>query len=789
MLRRPALLLCLIVALPAASGRPLAQAEADIVLRPGRGATVAGAWTVVSDPTAADGAAVRHPNAGAAKLAQAAAQPVHYFEQSFTAEASVPYRLWVRGKAQSDYWGNDSVFVQFSNTVDAGGAARYRIGSASAFEVNLEDCSGCGLSGWGWQDNGWGVGVLGPEVVFATSGSQRIRVQTREDGFTIDQIVLSPQRYVTTAPGPLKNDTTIVPTGPQGTGVTLVRRPYLQQMSSTRVVISWATRESGVPSAQVSGASTARTVTGASRLVPASRSGLGFDYYHHDVVVSGLSPATAYAYDAAVGSAPVMSAGFRTAPATGTGNTAFIVFGDSGTGSTQQRQLATLMSNDTFDVALHAGDIAYGFSNGTGDASYKTYNDWFFDIYASWLPFRAFYPAEGNHDSRPANGDGIAYLDAFTLPTNGASPSYPDHAERYYSFDSGRVHFVVLDTEFAFQDVARRTEQLAWLESDLATTAQPWKIALFHRSPYSAGGEHGSDLAVRAAFSPLFERYGVQLVLSAHEHTYERTRPLRESATGTAVTYIVAGGGGAPLYPSGTAEWTAFSARLHHYVKGVATECTITLTAIGLDGRAFDGATIDRCSQPTPPPSAAEVVLYASDVAPAGRWRLEADGTAAGGHRVRHPDAAAAKITTAAAQPANYFDVTFDAVAGVPYRLWIRGRADNNHWANDSVFAQFDRSVNASGTAQFRIGTTGATEVNIEDCSGCGLSGWGWQDNGWGVGVRGPLIYFAGSGVQRLRIQTREDGLSIDQIVLSPSRYLTASPGALKNDNTILTRP
>ena len=289
-------------------------------------------------------------------------------------------------------------------------------------------------------------------------------------------------------------------------------------------------------------------MTGASRLVPSSRSGLGFDYYHHEVAIAGLSAATSYTYDAALGSAAVMSAGFRTAPATGTGDTTFIVFGDSGTGSTQQRQLATLMSNDTFDVALHAGDIAYGSSNGTGDASYQTFNDWFFDIYAPWLPFRAFYPAEGNHDSRPSNGDGVAYLDAFTLPTNGASSSYPDHAERYYSFDYGRVHFVVLDTEFAFQDTTRRAEQLSWLESDLAATSQPWKVALFHRSPYSAGGEHGSDLTVRAAFAPVFERYGVQLVLSAHEHTYERTHPLRESATGTAVTYVVSGGGGGPLY-------------------------------------------------------------------------------------------------------------------------------------------------------------------------------------------------------------------------------------------------
>jgi hypothetical protein len=781
--RRPATLLLLILAaLPLVPGHPLAQAAADVVLRPGSGATRAGAWTVISDTTAAGGSAVSHPNAGGAKLTQALAQPVHYFEQSFTAEANVPYRLWVRGKAQSNHWGNDSVFVQFSSTVDTSGAARYRIGTTSAFEVNLEDCSGCGLSGWGWQDNGWGVGVLGPEVLFSTPGTQRIRVQTREDGFTIDQIVLSPQNYLTTPPGSLKNDATILPSG-----LTPVRPPYLQQMSSTRVVISWATRESGVPSARVSRASAARTVTGTSRLVPASRSGLGFDYYHHEVVVGGLSAATEYSYEAFVGSAVVVSAGFRTAPATGTGDTTFIAFGDSGTGSTQQRQLATLMSSDTFDLALHAGDIVYGSSNGTGDASYKTYNDWFFDVYASWLPFRAFYPAEGNHDSRPANGNGIAYLDAFTLPTNGASPSYPDHAERYYSFDYGRVHFVVLDTEFAFQDATRRAEQLSWLDADLAATAQPWKVALFHRSPFSAGGEHGSDLAVRAAFAPVFERYGVQLALSAHEHTYERTRPWRESATGTAVTYIVAGGGGAPLYPAGTAEWTAFSARRHHYVKGVATECTLALSAIGLDGRAFDGTTISRCSPP--PPAAAEVVLYASDVTPAGRWRLEPDATAAEGKRVRHPDAGAAKITTAAAQPANYFEVTFDAAAGVPYRLWIRGKADNDRWANDSVFAQFDRSMNASGAAQFRIGTTGAAEVNLEDCSGCGLSGWGWQDNGWGVGVRGPLIYFAAGGAQRLRIQTREDGLSIDQIVLSPSRYLTASPGALKNDTTILPRP
>ena len=76
--------------------------------------------------------------------------------------------------------------------------------------------------------------------------------------------------------------------------------------------------------------------------------------------------------------------------------------------------------------------------------------------------------------------------------------------------------------------------------------------------------------------------------------------------------------------------------------------------------------------------------------------------------------------------------------------------------------------------------------MNLEDCSGCGLSGWGWQDNGWGTGVMGPVLYFDTTGPQTLRIQAREDGFSIDQILLSPSLYLNASPGTLKNDATIL---
>ena len=179
--------------------------------------------------------------------------------------------------------------------------------------------------------------------------------------------------------------------------------------------------------------------------------------------------------------------------------------------------------------------------------------------------------------------------------------------------------------------------------------------------------------------------------------------------------------------------------------------------------------------------------MYASNAAiVGGAWQVVPDATAAGGARISNPDAGAAKVNTALAAPASYIELTFHAEANTAYRLWIRGRATNDYWGNDSVHVQFSGSVDSSGAPVHRIGTTSAAWVNIEDCSGCGLSSWGWQDNGYG-GL-GPAIYFATAGTQTLRIQSREDGVSIDQVVLSGSAYLTAAPGALKNDATILPR-
>jgi hypothetical protein len=175
-----------------------------------------------------------------------------------------------------------------------------------------------------------------------------------------------------------------------------------------------------------------------------------------------------------------------------------------------------------------------------------------------------------------------------------------------------------------------------------------------------------------------------------------------------------------------------------------------------------------------------EVVLYASRATRLeGAWRVESQAGAAGGSLVRHPDAGAAKLTGALAAPVNYFELTFFATANVPYHFWLRGKADNNTWANDSVYVQF------SNVPAYAIGTTNAATMTLEDCTSCGVSGWGWQDNAFGANVLGPHVTFTTTGLQTIRIQTREDGLAIDQIILSPSRFLTTAPGALKGDTTI----
>jgi hypothetical protein len=778
-----------VVLVGATTTLPRAQA-ADIVLYAADVSAIAGNWRRLPSTSGAGGLKMSSEDRGWEMPAVPLAAPVDYFEAEFDAQANVDYRVWLRLRAAANSKYNESVWVQFSTAVTATGSPLYRIGTDRALLVNLENCSGCGVAEWGWQGGAWWLSQ--PATLrFASTGRQRIRVQTREDGVDVDQIVISPGTYASTAPGRLTNDTTIVPRLQQGAG--LLRQPYIQSVTDHGAVVAWTTRTAGGGEVRYSGPAGASSTPSESRLLTASQTGMSSDYYQHEVRLFGLSPSTRYLYTVVVNGTPLTSGTdtFTTAPLRGTGEVRFIAFGDSGVGSTAQRQLAGRMASESFDLAIHTGDVAYGAPDMSGGGSYPQYDAWLFDIYAAWLRLRPFFPVIGNHDEEL--GLARAYRDAFVLPDNGATSGYADHAERFYSFDYGTVHFVALDTELAFQDPVRRQAQLAWLERDLASTTQPWRIAVVHRPPYSAGTHHGSDLAVRQYVSPLLEKYGVQLALTGHEHSYERTVPLQEqSTTGRPVTYIVTGGGGAPLYPAGVARWTAASASVHHYMRAQAGGCVLTLEAVSIDGGVFDRASIDRCSgtgtpsPPSPAPSG-DVVLYASDVTTtSGNWARLPSFSGAGGEKMASADRGWATPDTPLAAPSDFFEASFDAPAGT-YRVWLRLRGAGDSKYNESVWVQLSDAIDSRGAALWRIGSTQALLVNLEDCGGCGVNLWGWQDNAWWLSET-STVRFASTGRHTIRVQTREDGTEIDQIVLSPQRYAAVPPGAVRSDQTIVAK-
>jgi hypothetical protein len=173
---------------------------------------------------------------------------------------------------------------------------------------------------------------------------------------------------------------------------------------------------------------------------------------------------------------------------------------------------------------------------------------------------------------------------------------------------------------------------------------------------------------------------------------------------------------------------------------------------------------------------------------------------------MRDPNSAAARVNAPLASPTNSFEMTFNAKANTPYRLWMRMKADADSNDNDSVWVQFNNSVDAAANPIFRSGTTSGTIVALEAIFPDGVLGWGWSDNDLIEGNgNGTLIRFASDGPQTIRVQRREDGVAIDQIVLSPSTYVGGgyiidrngvkvaqgadpSPGSLKNDSTILRK-
>jgi 3',5'-cyclic AMP phosphodiesterase CpdA len=164
-----------------------------------------------------------------------------------------------------------------------------------------------------------------------------------------------------------------------------------------------------------------------------------------------------------------------------------------------------------------------------------------FGPFAAVLDHVPLFAVLGNHDVM--RGHAAAQVAALGMPGRWWSHAFGDDAL-----------LVGLDSNLVDDPT-----QADWLAETLAAATQPWRIVVVHHSPYSAGYQE-SDLAVRRAFVPLFERFGVQLVVSGHDHDYQRSTPVG------GVTYLVSGGA-AGTRRTGHEDFTAVSFRWHHFVE------------------------------------------------------------------------------------------------------------------------------------------------------------------------------------------------------------------------------
>jgi hypothetical protein len=304
------------------------------------------------------------------------------------------------------------------------------------------------------------------------------------------------------------------------TGASVTRGPYLQSGTSTSAIVRWRT--------DVATGSRVRYGTAPESLTGIADGAAGVT--EHGVAVTGLSPNTQYYYS--VGTATETLAGgdathfFRTHPIVGTSApTRVWVLGDSGTANANaaavRNAYTTFAGARATDVWLMLGDNAY--DTGT-DAEYQAA---VFNMYPGFLKQAFLWPTLGNHDtagsqSPPAS---LPYYQIFNLPVNGEAGGTASGTEDYYSFDYGSIHFVCLDSMTS--DRSPTGPMATWLANDLAATTQDWLIAYWHHPPYSKGS-HNSDtetqlVQMRTNFLPILEDYGVDLVLTGHSHSYERS--------------------------------------------------------------------------------------------------------------------------------------------------------------------------------------------------------------------------------------------------------------------------
>jgi predicted phosphodiesterase len=287
--------------------------------------------------------------------------------------------------------------------------------------------------------------------------------------------------------------------------------------------------------------------------------------------ITGLTPDSKYYYRLEAGTAS-LTGSFRTAPPDNGQRAKFFAFGDTRT------NLAPLNAVTGAMVAAFQADPAcQTFVLHVGDwVDADTEDFWatrFFDPSgtrtAALVANLPVLGCMGNHE-----GAGVIYRKYWP---------YPYVASRYWSFDYGPAHVVVVDQYDAAGGPS--DAQVDWIRGDLASTAKKWKFLLFHEPAWTAG-VHPNNTRAQQALQPLCETYGVDVCFAGHNHYYAR-------CVVNGVHHVTTGAGGAPLYtPVPGQPYLVTSAKEYEYCKIEIDGNRLTLEALTPDGTVLDSFAI-----------------------------------------------------------------------------------------------------------------------------------------------------------------------------------------------------
>jgi hypothetical protein len=289
----------------------------------------------------------------------------------------------------------------------------------------------------------------------------------------------------------------------------------------------------------------------------------------HSFVIEGLMPSSSYQYRVIAGIDTTEQYSFMTAVKPNE-PFSFVAYGDTRTNRDAHVSVLNAIGRQNPKLILNTGDLVAKSLN-------ELWDEYFEDVCSKTgvgqkIPI---YSSPGNHEK------GAMYFENVLMPHNN-----PANSPAFYSFDYGSVHFISLNSEIPYDSLS---DQFLWLMNDLRSEGAKkatFKVAYWHRPPYSSS-VHGSDLKTRGVLCPVLETHGVDIVFNGHDHVYERTKAIN----GT--TYVVTGGGGAPLYDfKSENEWTAYKEKNYHFCLLSVEGKRMKMLMIRPDGEVRDSLNI-----------------------------------------------------------------------------------------------------------------------------------------------------------------------------------------------------